>query len=163
MKGFFRFMAGMTGRTLRGVLGFALMAWGYNSSMGAWSMWLLLLGTIILFLALFNIALLAPLFGFPIRGKKILMHYGVVLGIPGEDPTAPDPAIYNTALPPKDDQLVQAAGSTTQGGSNYGQGSLQLSGNAYKQGSEKNAGANYQNEARKFGDKNKDTLDQKPS
>jgi hypothetical protein len=37
-------------------------------------------------------------------------------------------------------------GSTTQGGSNYGQGSNDLDKHALKQGSEKNAGANYDNE-----------------
>jgi hypothetical protein len=37
-------------------------------------------------------------------------------------------------------------GDTTQGGSNFGQGSLQLGRNANRQGSEKNAGANYGNE-----------------
>jgi len=37
-------------------------------------------------------------------------------------------------------------GSTTQGGSNFGQGSLHLGKPSYKQGSEKNAGANYANE-----------------
>jgi len=36
--------------------------------------------------------------------------------------------------------------STTQGGSNYGQGSTDLDKHAEKQGSEKNAGANYDNE-----------------
>jgi hypothetical protein len=37
-------------------------------------------------------------------------------------------------------------GSTTQGGSNHGQGSMQLGADANKQGSEKNRGANYDNE-----------------
>jgi hypothetical protein len=37
-------------------------------------------------------------------------------------------------------------GSTTQGGSNFGQGSLQLGKDANKQGSESNSGANYGNE-----------------
>lgn len=37
-------------------------------------------------------------------------------------------------------------GSTTQGGSNFGQGSLQLGRYANKQGSEKNEGSNYKNE-----------------
>ncbi len=38
-------------------------------------------------------------------------------------------------------------GSTTGGGSNYGQGSHHLGGESYKQGSVSNAGANYDNEA----------------
>ena len=37
-------------------------------------------------------------------------------------------------------------GSTTQGGSNFGQGSLQLGKYANKQGSESNEGSNYGNE-----------------
>ena len=41
-------------------------------------------------------------------------------------------------------------GSTTQGGSNFGQGSHQLAGDTYHQGSTSNRGANYENEAGKF-------------
>jgi hypothetical protein len=37
-------------------------------------------------------------------------------------------------------------GTTTQGGSNFGQGSLDLGKHSYRQGSEKNEGANYGNE-----------------
>ena len=37
-------------------------------------------------------------------------------------------------------------GSTTQGGSNFGQGSMQLGKRANKQGSEGNSGSNYGNE-----------------
>jgi hypothetical protein len=37
-------------------------------------------------------------------------------------------------------------GTTTQGGSNYGQGSMHLGANANKQGSERNKGSNYANE-----------------
>lgn len=37
-------------------------------------------------------------------------------------------------------------GSTTQGGSNFGQGSMQLGRNANKQGSESNSGSDYDNE-----------------
>ena len=37
-------------------------------------------------------------------------------------------------------------GSTTQGGSNYGQGSMQLGRNANKQGSEGSSGSSYNNE-----------------
>ena len=40
--------------------------------------------------------------------------------------------------------------STTQGGSNFGQGSAYLAGDAYKQGRETNEGSNYENEAGKF-------------
>lgn len=37
-------------------------------------------------------------------------------------------------------------GTTTQGGSNHGQGSIALGADANKQGSEKNEGSNYENE-----------------
>lgn len=37
-------------------------------------------------------------------------------------------------------------GTTTQAGSNFGQGSLDLGKHSYRQGSEKNEGANYGNE-----------------
>ena len=40
----------------------------------------------------------------------------------------------------------QHHGSTTQGGSNFGQGSLQLGRYANRQGSESNKGANYDHE-----------------
>ncbi|HET6255239.1 MAG TPA: hypothetical protein VFE32_14255 [Puia sp.] len=39
-------------------------------------------------------------------------------------------------------------GSTTQGGSNYGQGSLDIGRKKYEQGSESNEGSNYGNERR---------------
>ncbi len=41
-------------------------------------------------------------------------------------------------------------GSTTQGGSNYGQGSHYLAGDTYHQGRTANNGANYENEAGRF-------------
>jgi len=41
-------------------------------------------------------------------------------------------------------------GSTTQGGSNYGQGSHHLGGESYHQGDTANAGSNYSNEAGSF-------------
>jgi hypothetical protein len=41
-------------------------------------------------------------------------------------------------------------GSTTGGGSDYGQGSAQLGGESYRQGSEQNEGASYENEAGRF-------------
>jgi len=41
-------------------------------------------------------------------------------------------------------------GSTTQGGSNFGQGSHFLDNDAHKQGADKGSGANYDNEAGKL-------------
>jgi|GEM_PF-2246617 len=48
-------------------------------------------------------------------------------------------------------------GSTTQGGSNYGQGSSHLGGESIRQGHAQNAGANYENETNKFGASNTDS------
>ena len=44
-------------------------------------------------------------------------------------------------------QASYRTGSTTQGGSNHGQGSMHLGGESYQQGDAKNAGANYGNES----------------
>ncbi|XZF14390.1 hypothetical protein ACTHGU_21620 [Chitinophagaceae bacterium MMS25-I14] len=55
-------------------------------------------------------------------------------------------------------QASYAPGSTTQGGSYYGQGTSDLGpdNDAYKQGSEKNKGANYDNEAGKLSEERDD-------
>ena len=45
-----------------------------------------------------------------------------------------------------DNKLVSHHGSTTQGGSDFGQGSSYLGSESYKQGSEGNSGSNYENE-----------------
>jgi hypothetical protein len=48
-------------------------------------------------------------------------------------------------------QASFATGSTTGGGSNYGQGSSHLGGESYRQGDTANAGANYNNEGGRLG------------
>jgi len=63
-------------------------------------------------------------------------------------------------IPAKNTEQLQGrsivnTGSTTQGGSDHGQGSSQLGSQAYKQGEKKNTGANYDNE-KENPDKNPD-------
>jgi hypothetical protein len=82
MKNFFRFMASDAGRWLRGLIGFALLAWGYAYK-GGINITLIVAGLVMLLLAIFDISLLAPLFGYPVRGKGIREKYGTT-GEPGE-------------------------------------------------------------------------------
>lgn len=82
MKDFFRFMASTAGRWLRGLIGFALLAWGYNYEGGV-NIILILIGLVPLATAIFDICLLAPLFGYPLSGAGIRRRYGTT-GEPGE-------------------------------------------------------------------------------
>jgi hypothetical protein len=82
MRDFFRFMAGGAGRWLRGMIGFALLAWGYNYAGGV-NATLIIIGLIPLTTAVFDICLLAPLFGYPVSGQEIREKYGTT-GEPGE-------------------------------------------------------------------------------
>lgn len=82
MREFFRFMAGGAGRWLRGTIGFALLAWGYNYA-GGINVTLIIIGLLPLTTAIFDLCLIAPLFGYPIRGKHILERLGTA-GEPGE-------------------------------------------------------------------------------
>jgi len=55
----------------------------------------------------------------------------------------------NKKHPVTEDKPTRATtghGSTTQGGSNFGQGSIQLGNSSAKQGSESNKGSNYEDE-----------------
>jgi len=136
MKNFFMFMAGSTGRYIRGGIGFALIAWGYSSYQYPANVVLMVAGTVVLLAAVFNISILAPLFGYPLMGNRTGRKYGHIEGVPGE---------HGKAVPTNSDG-VKNPSTTTQGGSNHGQGSMQLGGEAYKQGSEKSDGSNYANE-----------------
>ncbi len=141
-------MAGTSARIIRGCAGFALMAWGYSYYVYPANMILIGAGTVILLAALFNFNLLATFFGYPLMGGKTVQKYGEIDGIPGEDVKGVTPvskgnvtdAPNETAHPPRDTR------GTTQGGSNYGQGSMHLGGSAYTQGSTKTEGSNYKNE-----------------
>jgi hypothetical protein len=82
MREFFRFMAGRAGRWLTGILGFALLAWGYNYAGGV-NITFIIVGLIPLATAVFDIYPLAPLFGYPVRGTRIREKYGAPVE-PGE-------------------------------------------------------------------------------
>ena len=56
------------------------------------------------------------------------------------------PAKQNKVLEDKPNKATTYYGSTTQGGSNFGQGSLQLGNKSIKQGSESGPGSNYDDE-----------------
>lgn len=147
MKDIIRFMVSTTGQIVRGCLGFALLAWGYSYPSYPANLVIAVIGTIILAAALFNFCLLAPLFGYPVQGKRIIARYGENTGLPGEDVSYKSAVDSYTAtdspIPRGEDNRT---GSTTQAGSNYGQGSMHLAGNAYRQGSVKNNGSDYANE-----------------
>ncbi|HXS37070.1 MAG TPA: YgaP-like transmembrane domain [Flavipsychrobacter sp.] len=85
MKNFFRFMASQVGRGLRSIIGFAIMAWGYSTYRLPLNVVLIGVGLLILLLSLFDICLLAPIFGYSIRGRKIIQKYKPQNAIPGEE------------------------------------------------------------------------------
>jgi len=147
MKNFFRYMAGSAARWVRGIIGFTLLGWGYTNPL---NLTLIAIGTLILLAAIFNISILAPLFGYSILGNKMVAKHGEINGVPGEDLTGKNPVSEknitdNGADRDKEDRDY-AHHATTQGGSNYGQGSSQLGGEAYRQGSTKTEGSNYNDE-----------------
>ncbi len=130
-------MAGTAGRIERGIIGLAILAWGYSHYAFPENIILMIVGMLVIFAAAGNWSMLAPLFGYPFNGGDIIAKYGELNGLPGED---------NTVKYPPADRYGSRPGSTTQGGSNYGQGSMHLGGNIYRQGSEKTRGSNYGNE-----------------
>ena len=69
--GFARFMASTAGRGLRIVAGLALIAVGLGvvGGTGGWA--LAAVGLVPMFAGLFNICLLGPLFGAPLRGDRL--------------------------------------------------------------------------------------------
>ncbi|WP_276134430.1 YgaP family membrane protein [Polluticoccus soli] len=82
MRDFFRFMAGGAGRWARGIIGFSMLAWGYNYA-GGINAPLIIAGLLPLATAVFDLCLLAPLFGYHISGKVIRERLGTA-GEPGE-------------------------------------------------------------------------------
>ena len=130
-------MAGISARCVKGGIGFAIIAWGYSYYNYPLNIILMAGGTLILLAAYFNILWFAPLFGYPLKGDDMIRKHGLRNDIPGEE---------NTTIYPPADEHFKKQGTTTQGGSNYGQGSMHLGGNTYRQGSEKTGGSNYANE-----------------
>lgn len=147
MKNFFRYMAGNAARWARGIIGFALVSWGYTNPL---NLLLIVIGVILFLGALFNISILAPLFGYPIWGNKILAKFGAINGMPGEDTNGKNPVarkdITDEGVDHDKEKRTYTHHATTKGGSNYGQGSSQLGGESYHQGSAKTDGSNYGNE-----------------
>jgi hypothetical protein len=87
MKNYFRYMASNAGRWVRGPVGFMIMAWGYSDSSYPRNTILMIVGFVITILAIFNLSLFAPFFGYSVLGKKITGKYGPINGVPGEDPS----------------------------------------------------------------------------
>ena len=147
MKNFFRYMASNAIRWVRGIIGFALIGWGYTNPL---NLVLIAIGTLIFLAAVFNISILAPLFGYPIRGNKLVAKFGEINGVPGEDTNGKNPVarkdITDEGADRDKEERDYTHHPTTKGGSNYGQGSSQLGGEAYRQGSGKTDGSNYGNE-----------------
>ena len=144
------YMPSPSGRIIRGVIGLAALALGYALPALPVNFWMMGAGTLVALLAWFNISLLAPLAGVPVDGNKITRLHGKLEGNPTKHVTDTLPPHqkmrYNTNDNEGDGRAIYHTGSTTQGGSNYGQGSSQLDSGAYKQGDTRRAGSNYQDE-----------------
>lgn len=69
---FAKFMAGQAGRLLRIVAGVVLVALGLFASTSPLNYILLVLGVVFVLVGVFNVCLLAPLMGLPLRGKDVL-------------------------------------------------------------------------------------------
>ncbi|QQS69914.1 DUF2202 domain-containing protein [Candidatus Saccharibacteria bacterium] len=68
---FIAFMASQQGRLLRGSLGLALIVTAILTLEGGGQIFSLLLGSVLLAVAIFDVCLFAPLFGKPLSGSKI--------------------------------------------------------------------------------------------
>jgi uncharacterized membrane protein len=68
MSSFVTFMQSMTGRILRIVIGIALIAIGLLVVQGVWGMVLAVIGLVPLIAGLGGVCLIAPLFGFTLKG-----------------------------------------------------------------------------------------------
>ena len=67
--GFARFMASPAGRALRAVVGVVLIVVGF--SLGGWWIALGIVGLLFVAVGVFDVCLLAPLFGQPLSGKAV--------------------------------------------------------------------------------------------
>lgn len=66
-------MASFWGRTIRVVAGLALIWWGMTAASGAGAI-VAIIGAIVALAGIFNVCILAPLFGAPFRGKDVGMN-----------------------------------------------------------------------------------------
>lgn len=70
MSSFVTFMQSMTGRILRIVVGVALIAIGLLVVQGVWGIVLAVIGLVPLIVGLGGVCLVAPLFGFTLKGQQ---------------------------------------------------------------------------------------------
>jgi hypothetical protein len=66
-----KFMASMPGRIVRIVVGAALLLWGFMGLEATTGIVVMVIGLIPLLAGLFDVCLIAPLFGAPLRGVRI--------------------------------------------------------------------------------------------
>ncbi len=69
MSSFVTFMQSMTGRVLRIIVGIALIALGLLLVQGVWGIVLAVIGLIPLLAGIGGVCLVAPLFGFTLKGQ----------------------------------------------------------------------------------------------
>ncbi|MBS1587621.1 MAG: DUF2892 domain-containing protein [Bacteroidetes bacterium] len=96
MKKYFRYITGVAGRWLRGFTGLIIAGWGYSGFNYPTNIVLIVIGSVILLAAIFNLSLLGPLFGYPVSGKRISERYGNIDGVPGEDHSGKIPKAKST-------------------------------------------------------------------
>jgi len=72
LMSFAKFMASQAGRLLRIVAGVALIALGLFATQPPLTYILLVLGVVFVLVGAFNVCLLAPLMGLPLKGRDIL-------------------------------------------------------------------------------------------
>lgn len=65
-----RFMSSTAGRALRGVAGIALIAWGFTLHSTAGTA-LMIVGLLPLAAGMFDLCVLGPVFGVPLRGEDV--------------------------------------------------------------------------------------------
>jgi hypothetical protein len=71
MNPFVQFMASMPGRIVRIVVGAALLLWGFMGLEATTGIVVMVIGLIPLLAGLFDVCLIAPLFGAPLSGPRI--------------------------------------------------------------------------------------------
>lgn len=71
MNPFIKYLASTTGRSIRVVVGIALVAWGLMGLNGTTGIIVAIIGLVPLLAGLFDFCVFAPLFGAPLSGPKI--------------------------------------------------------------------------------------------
>lgn len=71
MNSIVKFLASMPGRITRIVVGIALMLWGFMGLEATTGIVVMVIGVIPLLAGLFDVCLVAPLFGAPLSGPRI--------------------------------------------------------------------------------------------